>query len=235
VREAIVDEALATRVLKRDPRDWLTLAVSGRVRRRRGSIFDDFGAFGVAPGRAPWSRRRSTRGRARSSPKAAAQPLVEYQQDPVGFFVDVLGIPEHTIRWSLNAATTRTSGTARRTRSIAMLEGLRDWEDVGVEAGTGHAEVAHRGRRDPLVPRLWEDSARLHLRAEGGSAPALHLEGDRQAVAALPPHFPAAVLTDLTIRMRGGIDDSWGARGYAVGVKAGERRRPKRRACTPST
>lgn len=35
-------------------------------------------------------------------------------------------------------------------------------------------------------------------------------------------HFPQATMKDLTLRMRGGLDESWAAHGYAVGVKAGE-------------
>ncbi len=31
------------------------------------------------------------------------RPLLEYQSDPLGFLVDVLGIPRHTLAWSTNA------------------------------------------------------------------------------------------------------------------------------------
>lgn len=149
-------------------------------------------------------------------------PLVEYQQDPVGFLVKVLGIPEYRIRWSLNPGYEQHQWDGDRDPLVAMAEGLRDWLDVAVEAGTG-TQKSHtaaglllwfvaswkEARVFTFAPK--EDQLRAFMWMEVGKLwPRFQLQ------------FPTAVLTDLRLRMRGVRDGAWGAQGFSVGLRAGE-------------
>lgn len=148
----------------------------------------------------------------------AVRPLSQYERDPIGFLTKELGIPERTIRWSINPHYDTHEWDGTPDPLVAMLEGLVNWEDVGIESatGTGKSFTAAAGgvlwflatwksRVFTFAPK--EDQLRLYIWAE---------------IAKLWPAFqrlfPTATLTDLRIRMDG--SDNWGAWGYAVGVKA---------------
>ncbi len=152
----------------------------------------------------------------------AEQPRTEYQKDPVGWARDILEIPEHTLRWSLNSGYDTHAWDGTFDPIATLYQAIADWEDAGAESGTGTGKsfgVAIlvlwfldcwvNSRVFTFAPK--EDQLRLYIWTEIGK---------------LWPKFqarrPDATLTDLCIRMRGGTDDSWGARGYAVGVRAGE-------------
>jgi hypothetical protein len=149
-------------------------------------------------------------------------PMTEYQRNPVGFFVNVLGIPEHTIRWTMNAGYDHHAWDGTPDPLIAMLEGLRDWDDVCVEAGTG-TQKSHTA----AAAILW------FLGCWSGARSFTFAPTEKQLrafiwmeIGKLWPRFqiafPSAVLTDLRIRMRGVRDGAWGAQGFAVGQRAGE-------------
>lgn len=144
----------------------------------------------------------------------------EYQNDALGWIVDKLGIPEETLRWSLNAGYAAHEWDGSVDPLAQVCDALAAWEDVGVESGTGTGKsflmaclilwflACWKGARVfTFAPK--EDQLRLFIWAE---------------VAKLWPRFiamfPAAVLTDLRIRMDG--TDEWGAWGYSVGLRADE-------------
>lgn len=145
---------------------------------------------------------------------------VAYQNDPIGWMVDVLEIPEHTLRWSLNNGYDEHQWDGTADPLVAILEGLANWEDVGVESATGTGKsflgacivlwflACWSGARIfTFAPK--EDQLRLYIWAE---------------IAKLWPqfqrHFPTAVRSDLRIRMDG--TDNWAAFGYSVAVGADE-------------
>lgn len=150
------------------------------------------------------------------------RPHSEYANDPIRWAVEKLGIREETIRWSLNRAFGRHRWDGDMDPIAKLFEAVRDWKDVGVESGTGTGKsfaVAvlilwflacwEGARAFTFAPK--EDQLRLYIWTEIGKLwPRFRAQ------------FPTAELTDLCIRMRGGTDDSWGARGYAVGIKADE-------------
>ena len=153
---------------------------------------------------------------------AKAPPHTEYQRDPVGWAVSKLGIPEHTLRWSLNPGYDRHRWDGSRDPLVQLYEAVAAWKDTGVESGTGTGKsfgvavlilwflACWEGARVfTFAPK--EDQLRLYIWTEIGK-----LWPRFQA------QFPSATLTDLCLRMRGPGDDSWVARGYAVGVKVGE-------------
>lgn len=154
------------------------------------------------------------------------QPLEEYQERPIDFMVEKLGIPRHTLVWSMNLGYD-TNGVQHewdgtKEPLLAILDGLVKWEDVAVESGTGTGKsflgaliilwfVAcfYEARVFTFAPK--EEQLRAYIWMEIGK-----LWPRFQVL------FPSAVITDLRIQMRGNRDKAWGAQGYAVGVKAGE-------------
>jgi phage terminase large subunit len=157
---------------------------------------------------------------ARKLPKL--EPMTEYAENPLGFFVEKLGIPEHTLRWELNAGYDVYEWDGTKEPLLAILEGLVAWDDVAVESATGTGKsflgaaiilwfVAsfYEARVFTFAPK--EEQLRAYIWMEIGKL------WDRFHVL-----FPTAVLTDLRIRMRGVRDMAWGAQGYAVGTGANE-------------
>lgn len=150
------------------------------------------------------------------------KPDVAYRHRLIDWCVDRMGIPRETLVWSLNEAygTHRWDGTTDPL--VAIAKALEDWSDVGVESGTGTGKSFFAALVILWFLACWEgarvftfapkeDQLRLFIWMELGKL--------WPKFVAL---FPTAELTDLTLRMRGGLDDSWAARGYAVGVRAGE-------------
>lgn len=152
----------------------------------------------------------------------AIRAHVEYQTDPIGWAVDKLGIPEHTLRWALNAGYDRHEWDGTYEPLVSAFEAIRDWKDVAIESGTGtgksfgvaililwflacfeNAEVyTFALNEDQLKLFIWKNITELWPRFQAW--------------------FPRAELTSLTIRMYGGIDDRWSAHGRPVQIKAGE-------------
>lgn len=144
-----------------------------------------------------------------------------YRNDPVSWAVDKLGIPRNSLIWSDNTGYDSHKWDGTRNPLDAIANALAQSEDVGVESGTGTGKsyfaavlilwflACWESRVFTFAPK--EDQLRLFIWMEMGKLWPKFLS-----------HFPDAVMTDLTIRMRGGLDDSWGAWGYAVGVRAGE-------------
>jgi hypothetical protein len=152
---------------------------------------------------------------------AGIEALTQYQRNPIGFLVEVLGIPEETLRWSLNEGYGEHQWDGTVDPLVALAEALRDWKDVGVESSTSTGKsftvaglilwfiaVWRGGRVFTFAPK--EDQLRLYIWKEIGEMwPRFRAK------------FPKAELLDLQIRMVPG-KEGWGAVGYAVGVRAGE-------------
>lgn len=171
----------------------------------------------------------------RDLPKLEA--MTEYQQEPEKFMVDKLGIPLKTLKWSINPGYDSPEFLERKWKTgntewkgwdgtpdplIAMLEGLRDWQDVCVEAGTG-TQKSYTAAAAILWFIASFPEARIYTFAptEKQLRQYIWMEINK-----LWPRFrvlfPTAIITDLRIRMRGQKDDAWTALGFAVGQKAGE-------------
>lgn len=164
-------------------------------------------------------------GRATSSIKLGdlmPEPLVEYQDDPVGFMVDVLEIPEHQLRWSLLEEYQLHEWDGTPDPLIAILEGLRAWHDVGVESGTGTGKSFLLGAIYLWFLACWENS-RVFTFAPKEDQLRLYswMEIRKHFWPRFKRRFPLAELTDLRIRMIPG-SDQWGAWGFPVQVRAGE-------------
>jgi phage terminase large subunit len=152
----------------------------------------------------------------------AIVPHSEYQKDPIGWTRDVLGIPEHTIRWSMNEGYDSHTWDGDVDPLVKIAEALADWEDVGAESGTGTGKSFWIACLILWFLACWENS-RVFTFAPKEDQLKKYIWME---IGKLWPkfiiHFPSAVRLDLSIRMRGGQDESWGANGVAVGVGANE-------------
>jgi hypothetical protein len=156
----------------------------------------------------------------RALEETGPQAHVAYQDRPEDWIVEKLGIPRHTLRWSLNPGYARHVWDGTPDPIVSMLEGLARWEDVGVEAATGTQKSFTAACvifwflacfRNSIVntyaPK--EDQLRLYIWKEM-----------RDLWPRFVALFPSATMTDLRIQMDGG--DKWSAHGIATALRAGE-------------
>ncbi|MBM4182904.1 MAG: hypothetical protein FJ207_01615 [Gemmatimonadetes bacterium] len=148
----------------------------------------------------------------------------EYQTWPVDWIVDQLGVARDTLQWSLNPAYERHDWDGTPDPLVAILEGLAQGKDVGVESATGTGKtflaacvtvwflacfensivVTAAPKQDQLKLHLWKELGRLWPRFRR--------------------HFPAASLLDGKLRMLADIEfrESWTATAFVCGVGADE-------------
>ena len=155
----------------------------------------------------------------------AVIPHTSHQTDPVGWIRDKLGIPEHTLRWSLNDGYEDHRWDGTPDPLSCVLEALAAWEDVGVESGTGTGKTFLGACVVLWFLACWEDSvvvtaapklAQLtkHIWKEIGRLwPRFHR------------HFPQAeLLASGVIHMKPAVEDRevWAATAFGCGVGADE-------------
>lgn len=150
------------------------------------------------------------------------EAMSEYATDPEKFMVDKLGIPHRTLRWSVNPGYDSHGWDGTPDPLIAMIQGLSEWQDVCVEAGTGTQKSY-----TAAATMLWFLAAFYEARVFTFAPKEEQLRSFIwMEINKLWPRFivlfPTAVITDLRIRMRGATDSAWGAQGYSVAQKAGE-------------
>lgn len=157
-----------------------------------------------------------------TAPVATSTAMVQYQKNPLGFFIDVLGVPEYTIRWALNEGYDLHKWDGTPEPLITILEGLVNWKNVGVESATTTGKTfigacivlwflaCHENALVVTVAPK-EEQLRLHIWKEIG-----------KLWPRFAQWFPLAKKLGLEIRMRGGMDVSWAAIGFVAGVKADE-------------
>lgn len=163
-------------------------------------------------------RRRSGKWR------GGAESMTQYQQNPIGFIVDILGVPEHTIRWSLNPEYANHRWHGDKDPLVKTLESLRDWHDCAVESATGTGKtflaacitfwflgsfenslvITAAPKEDQLLLNVWKEIGALFPKFK--------------------VHFPQAELFTGKIRMRPaeGDKEKWAATAFVAGVKADE-------------
>lgn len=161
------------------------------------------------------------------------QPHSDYQHRPVEWCRDKLGIPENTLRWSLNPGYCNDAACSDPKRCglhhwdgtpdplAAALEALAAGKCVVMESGTGTGKTFTLAVGQFWFQACWKNSlVRSH-------APAQHQLEDHmwKEIADLWPrfkrHFPLAERSFLRVRMQAD-SDKWGAKGVVAGVKAAE-------------
>ena len=145
----------------------------------------------------------------------------DYQQNPIGWIIDVLGVEGRTLRWFLNPGYEHHKWDGTVEPLVQMAGALARGSDVGVESATGAGKSFMLACLTFWFVACWpnarvfsyapkEDQLRLFMWAEM-----------RKLWPAFQRRFPQAELTDLRLRMIP-KSDQWGAWGYAVGVGSGE-------------
>ena len=148
----------------------------------------------------------------------------DYQDKPVEWIVEFLGVPEHTIRWSLNEEYAGHKWDGDVDPITRILESLAKGDDVGVESATGTGKtfigacilfwflacfedsivLTAAPREDQLLENIWKEVGRLFP--------------------VFKSHFPNAVLTTGKIRMKPDEEgrETWAATAFVCGVGANE-------------
>lgn len=149
-----------------------------------------------------------------------------YQKKPLEWIVEKLGVPEHRLRWSLNARYGEHIWDGDVDPMVLILGALADLHDCGVESATGTGKtflaacillwflacfenslvITSAPKEDQLLGQLWKEVANLFP--------------------AFKKHFPSAELLPGSgeIRMRGSgpEQESWIAKAFVAGVGADE-------------
>jgi len=148
-----------------------------------------------------------------------------YQKHPVEWIVEYLGVPEHTIRWSINGGLYEDhKWDGDKNPLVQILESLARWEDCGVESATGTGKtylaacivlwflachqdslvVTAAPKADQLLLQVWMEIGKLWPRFQR--------------------HFPSAELLNGKIRMKPDEDgkETWAAIAFVCGVGADE-------------
>lgn len=147
---------------------------------------------------------------------------VEYQQDPIRWAVEKLGIPEHTLRWSLNPEYRDHRWDGTPDPIAAAFAAIAEWKDAALESATGTGKSFGAAVLILWFLACFEDS---EVYSFAPTEEQLKLYIWKNITALWPrfsAHFPDATLSALTIRMRGGINEKWSAHGRPVAIRAGE-------------
>ena len=166
------------------------------------------------------------------------RPHVAYQHDPLGWIVTRLGVPERTLRWSLNPGYGGHTWDGTRDPLIRVLDVIAGKvpgkKHCGVESATGTGKTFLAACLVLWFLACFEDSLVVTRAAKESQL----RDNLWKELGALRPKFksmfPQSQFTDLKIRMRpdgheiewDGDDtlriEKWSALGAVAGVRAGE-------------
>lgn len=154
--------------------------------------------------------------------RALVRPHAEYQTDPIGWMVDKMGIPEHTLRWSLCPGYDAHTWDGDEDPIARMCETIRDWKDAAVESATGTGKSYGAALLILWFLACWENAQVFTFALTEDQLKLYIWRNITELWPRFQAWFPSAELTSLCIRMRGGIDDTWSAHGKGVQLRAGE-------------
>ena len=150
---------------------------------------------------------------------------VEYQHDPIGWMRDKLGVPEHTLAWSLNEGYEDHKWDGDINPLALVCKEIAEWRDVGVESGTGTGKTFLGACIVLWFLAVYEDSIVVTV------APKLNQLTKHlwKEIGSLWPQFQrsfpqAELLASGVIRMKPAVEDReiWGATAFGTGVGAEE-------------
>jgi hypothetical protein len=150
----------------------------------------------------------------------------EYQTRPLEWITTYLGVPERTLRWSAHEAYQWHDWDGTLDPLVAVLEGLAEGQDVGVESGTGVGKTYLAACITYWFLACFEDSIISTIAPKEGQL----LKHVWKEIGNLWPqfkqHFPQAELLPGTgvIRMKPQDEgrEKWAASAFVCGVGASE-------------
>jgi hypothetical protein len=155
---------------------------------------------------------------------SSTQAHVEYQTRPLDWIEEKLGVPRHTLVWSLNEGYEGHKWDGDEDPLLKILEAIADWKDVGVESATGPGKTFLSACitlwflacfPDSLVPTVAPKASQL-------------LGQIWKEIGKLWPkfkiHFPQAELLTGVLRMKPAVEEKevWAAWAFVCGVGANE-------------
>ena len=147
--------------------------------------------------------------------------LVQYQRDPLGFCVDVLGIPAHTLDWSLNPGYEHHVWDGTADPFMKVWASLVAERNVGVESATTTGKTFSGGATCLWFAACFEN-ARVITVAPKKEQLQLHIWMEIDKLwPAFSARFPHATKDALRIRMTP-KSDAWAIQGFVAGTKAEE-------------
>lgn len=162
------------------------------------------------------------------APAALIRPHTAYQSDPIQWAHDKLGIPLHTLVWSLTEGYYDENGVLAHQWDgtvdplAAAFNALRDWQDAAIESATGTGKSFGAAILILWFLACWENAQVFTFALTADQLKIYIWKNITELWPRFQSWFPTAELTSLCIRMRGGIDETWAAHGRPVQLKAGE-------------
>ena len=146
-----------------------------------------------------------------------------YQHDPIGWMRDVLAVPEHRLRWSLNPGYRGHQWDGTPDPLAAVCEGLAAGNDVGVESGTNVGKTYLAGALSLWFLACFEDALVVTVAPKQDQLTAQLWKEIGGHWDRFTRRYPSAETVQLRVRMRPGTatTERWAIIGYAVGVDAG--------------
>jgi phage terminase large subunit len=146
-----------------------------------------------------------------------------YARDPIGWMVNVLGIPEPTLRWSMHPEYANHVWDGTPDPLCAIADAIAAGHDVGVESATGTGKTFLGAGLALWFQACFEDSLVIttapvekQLEAQCWKEIGSHFPKYRQ-------RYPMASTVKLRVRLREGAGEQerWAIIGYGCGVDAG--------------
>ena len=152
----------------------------------------------------------------------AMPPDDYFARDPVGWLVNVLDVPEWTLRWSMlpEYADHKWDGTPDPL--VAICEAVAAGKDCGVESATGTGKTFLGAGLSLWYQACFEDSLVITTAPVEKQLKAQCWKEIGQHFSKYKARYPMASMVDLRVRLREGAGEQerWAIIGYGCGVDA---------------
>ena len=148
---------------------------------------------------------------------------VQYQRDPIRWMVEVMGVPEQTLCWSMLPEYQTHVWDGTPDPFVVIAQALANGQDVAVESATGTGKTFFGANIVQWFTACFEDAITVTTAPKEAQL-TLHLWKELGGTfRRFRARYPSAELTDLKLRMKPGTDEKekWAAVGFACGVDAG--------------
>ncbi len=149
---------------------------------------------------------------------------VEYQRRPFDWIVERLGVDAETLLWSLDEAYRSHTWDGTPDPMALILTTLANWDNVGIESGTGTGKTFLAACITLWFLACHEDSIVVTVAPKEGQLKLQLWKEIGRLWPAFQRQFPEARLLDGKVRMRSAVEDreTWAATAFVCGVGADE-------------
>lgn len=152
--------------------------------------------------------------------KDQPKPDVAYQTDPIGWIRDKMGVPEHHIRWSLNAEYAGHNWDGTVDPLAVVCDALAAGKDCGVESATGTGKTYLAALLCLWFSACFEDSLVVTTAPKEGQLTTQLWKEIGRAWPKFKAAYPWASKVTLRVRMKDGSgeQETWAILGYACAI-----------------